>query len=349
MATGFWRGGGYHRRQKPFEGIIPNLQRRYNTTDSDFTRQRLRNYMNYRDCPDCKGARLRPEAEACTVGGRSIVQVTAMSIRDATTFFHNLSLTPQEQKIVSEVLKEIHHRLRFLFEVGLDYLTLDRASGSLSGGEMQRIRLATQIGSGLVGVLYVLDEPTIGLHLRDNQRLIRMLKELRDIGNTVVVVEHDAEMIRCADYVVDMGPGAGRLGGQVISQGPLAELLSNPKSLTGLYLNDRAGLHIPEKRVTPEKHWLTISGASENNLKNIDVRIPLGLFVCVTGVSGSGKSTLVDTILRRELFRHFYGSKEKPGKHKRVTGMDKLDKVIVIDQSPIGRTPRSNQIGRAHV
>jgi len=342
VESGYWRGGAYHRLMKPFEGVIPNLMRRYETTDSDFTRQRLRDSMSYQFCPDCRGARLKPEVAACTVGDTSIVDVTRMSLRKAMEFFTQLQLTEQEKKIANEVLKEINRRLRFLVEVGLDYLTLDRESGSLSGGEVQRIRLATQIGSGLVGVLYVLDEPTIGLHLRDNERLIRMLKELRDLGNTVVIVEHDEQTIREADYVIDLGPGAGRHGGRVISAGTVTELLASPHSLTARFLNNNMKIYVPTSRKKPEKAQLRIIGAAENNLKNIEVVFPLGLLICVTGVSGSGKSTLVDDILRRALFRHFYDSKEKPGKYQKILGMDKLDKVILIDQSPIGRTPRSN-------
>jgi excinuclease ABC subunit A len=265
-----------------------------------------------------------------------------MTVRQAFDFLSNLSLTPQEQKMAGEVLKEVIRRLRFLLEVGLDYLTLDRETASLSGGEAQRIRLATQIGSGLTGVLYVLDEPTIGLHRRDNVRLIKMLKELRDLGNTVVVVEHDDEMIRAADYVIDLGPGAGRHGGHVVVQGTLDELLKSQTSLTARYLNDNSLRFAHRKRVKPGDKWLVIRGAAENNLRNIDVHIPLGLFVCVTGVSGSGKSTLVDEILRKALFRKLYRAKERPGKHKSIEGIEHLDKVILVDQSPIGRTPRSN-------
>jgi excinuclease ABC subunit A len=342
VETGYWRGGAYRKHKKPFEGVIPNLARRLETTDSEYTRQRLRGYMGRLLCPDCKGKRLKPEIGAVIVGGKSIIDVTGMTIKGAMSFFETMELTPQEQHIAGEVLKEIRRRLRFMVEVGLDYLTLDRESGSLSGGEIQRIRLATQIGSGLVGVLYVLDEPTIGLHLRDNLRLIKMLKELRNIGNTVVIVEHDEEMIREADYVIDLGPGAGRHGGKVVFQGSVRDLLASPDSLTAKYMNGGAMIHAPAKRQKPENGALKIFQASENNLKDIDVSIPLGLFVCVTGVSGSGKSTLVDDILRRALFKHFYGSKERPGKHRKITGLDKLDKVILIDQSPIGRTPRSN-------
>ncbi|MFC1452335.1 excinuclease ABC subunit UvrA, partial [Verrucomicrobiota bacterium] len=293
-------------------------------------------------CPDCKGARLRPEAVACTVGGKSIVDVARMSSREALGFFDGLGLSEQEEHIAGEVLREVRRRLGFMVEVGLDYLTLDRESGTLSGGEAQRIRLATQIGSGLVGVLYVLDEPTIGLHCRDNTRLIRMLKELRDLGNTIVVVEHDEQMIRAADYVVDLGPGAGRHGGRVVAAGTVEELLANGASLTARYLNRQVTISTPRRRKRPGKQCVRILGAGENNLKDIDVTIPLGLLVCVTGVSGSGKSTLVDDILRRALFRHFHGTGDRPGKHRRITGSTHLDNVIVIDQSPIGRTPRSN-------
>jgi len=342
VEIGYWRGGAYRKHSKPFEGVIPNLARRLETTDSEYTRQRLRGYMSRQPCPDCRGARLKPEIRAVTVSGKSLVDITAMTIKNAADFFEKPDLTQQEMHIAGEVLKEIRRRLRFMAEVGLDYLTLDRESGSLSGGEIQRIRLATQIGSGLVGVLYVLDEPTIGLHIRDNQRLIRMLKELRDIGNTVVVVEHDEQMIREADYIIDLGPGAGRHGGKVVFQGQTSDLYSSPDSLTARYLNGETRLRAPASRVKSDKGHLKIFRAAENNLKNIDVEIPLGLFVCVTGVSGSGKSTLVDDILRRALFRHFFGSKERPGKHRRIMGMEKIDKVILIDQSPIGRTPRSN-------
>ena len=339
---GHWRGGTYRTYRKPFEGVIPNLARRYETTESEFVRQRLRKYMSRRDCPACRGARLKPEVLACTVGGRSIVDVTRLSIRDAWAFFRKLPLREQERRIAGDVYVEIERRLRFLAEVGLDYLTLDRESGTLSGGELQRIRLATQIGSALVGVLYVLDEPTIGLHVRDNDRLIRLLRELRDAGNTVVVVEHDARMIREADHVIDLGPGAGRHGGELICAGPLDALMDEPRSLTGRYLAGAMGIRVPARRTKPGKQRLVVHGAAANNLRHIDAAFPLGLFICVTGVSGSGKSTLVDGILRRALFRRFYQGRERPGAHKRITGADKLNKVIVIDQSPIGRTPRSN-------
>jgi excinuclease ABC subunit A len=340
---GYWRGGAHRKHTKSFEGVVPNLQRRYETTASEYTRQRLRGYMSRQGCPTCRGARLRPEVLACTVGGKSIVQITDLPVVEARAFFNALQLDAQELRIAGEVLAEVQRRLRFLDDVGLGYLTLSRESATLSGGELQRIRLATQIGSGLVGVLYVLDEPTVGLHVRDNQRLIALLKALRDIGNTIIVVEHDVEMIRAADYIIDLGPGAGRHGGEVIAAGPLDTLLANPRSATARYLRAGNGNGLPVRK-QPGDGVLMIHGAAENNLKNIDVAIPLGLLVCVTGVSGSGKSTLVDDILRRALFRHFYGSKDRPGRHKRLSGVNRLDKVIVIDQSPIGRTPRSNPV-----
>lgn len=339
---GFWRGSHHHQYHKPFEGVIPNLERRLEETTSPDVKKRLRQYMTRRLCNACKGARLKPEVLACRVAEQSIADVTAFSVKQALAFFETMELTDQERLIAGEVIKEIRQRLRFLADVGLDYLTLDRESGSLSGGEAQRIRLATQIGSGLVGVLYVLDEPSIGLHHRDNQRLIGTLQRLRDLGNTVVVVEHDEAMIRQADYTVDLGPGAGRHGGKLVFAGTPAELLGCADSITAQYLNGELGVPVPVQRRSPNNEWLTIEGARENNLKGINVRIPLGLFVCVTGVSGSGKSTLVDDILRRALSRHFYGARDLPGRHKAVRGLEHLDKVIVIDQSPIGRTPRSN-------
>ncbi len=339
---GFWRGGAYHKYSKPFEGVIPNLKRRYEQTDSDYMRQRLAGFMSRRHCTDCHGARLRPESLACTVGGKSIVDFTRMSITQAVEFMKNLELTSQEQMIAKDVLKEIRQRLQFLVNVGLDYLTLDRESGTLSGGEAQRIRLATQVGAGLVGVLYVLDEPSIGLHQRDNEKLIATLRGLRNLGNTVVVVEHDEQTIRASDYVVDLGPGAGQHGGRLVYAGPADKLLESRTSLTARYMNREIEIEVPRVRKKPSGEWLEIVGAAENNLKNIDVKIPLGLLVCVTGVSGSGKSTLVDDILRRALFRRFYGAKDRPGKHRKIVGIDQIDKVIVIDQSPIGRTPRSN-------
>ena len=339
---GFWRGGAWRKYSKPFEGVLPNLQRRYAETESDYIRHKLTEFMSRLPCTGCGGKRLRPESLACTVADKSIMEVMALSARDAAAFFANLPLSAQEERICREILKETRQRLHFLCDVGLGYLNLDRESGTLSGGEAQRIRLATQVGAGLVGVLYVLDEPSIGLHQRDNEKLLRTLKGLRDLGNTVVVVEHDEQTIREADYVIDLGPGAGAHGGEVVFAGTVPELLKSKTSLTAQFLNGERKIDVPHKRLAPGEHWLEVFGAAENNLKNIDVRFPLGRITCVTGVSGSGKSTLVDDILRRALFRKFYGSKDKPGKHRKIAGMQHLDKVIVIDQSPIGRTPRSN-------
>ena len=335
------RSGKTHRYHKPFEGVIPNLARRYEETDSDYTRGRLRSYMQRRSCPDCNGSRLKPEVQACTVSGKSIVEFCGLSIIDAMAFMETLDLTDQERMIAAEVEKEITARLGFMLNVGLGYLTLDRESGTLSGGEAQRIRLATQIGSGLVGVMYVLDEPSIGLHHRDNQRLIQTLKNLRDVGNTVIVVEHDEDTIREADHVLDLGPGAGREGGRLIFSGPPKKLLKDKHSLTAGYMNRAIAIEVPEKRMK-SRRYLTVSKAAENNLQNVTARFPLGVFTCVTGVSGSGKSTLVDDILRRALFRHFHKSPDPVGAHGAIKGLEHIDKVIVIDQSPIGRTPRSN-------
>lgn len=342
LDLGFWRGGSYHRYRKPFEGVLPNLRRRLEESDSEYMKEKLRSYMSRQPCDTCAGARLRPETLACTVHGKSILDVTRLSVAAALDYFEGLSLTKMEKHIAGDVIKEIRQRLRFLADVGLDYLTLDRESGSLSGGEAQRIRLATQVGAGLVGVLYVLDEPSIGLHQRDNEKLIATLRGLRDLGNTVVVVEHDEQTIRTADYVLDLGPQAGRHGGEIIHQGSVSDLLRNPNSLTAQYMNGEVRIAVPEKRVKPRGPMLKLTGAAENNLKNVSVSIPLGLMVCITGVSGSGKSTLMDDVLRKALFRHFYASKERPGRHRKLQGLNHLDKVIVIDQSPIGRTPRSN-------
>jgi excinuclease ABC subunit A len=358
----FWRAGKISSITRPFEGVLPNLERLANDSESEFIRNRLKAYMAPQFCDACRGKRLKPEILAVTLGGDqfvsqlktknlklkipglSIMDVCALSVEKADEFFAALKLTEFEQKIAAEVIKEIRARLGFLRNVGLGYLTLDRESGTLSGGEAQRIRLATQIGAALVGVLYVLDEPSIGLHQRDNDRLLTTLKGLRDLGNTVLVVEHDADTIRAADYILDLGPGAGVHGGELVAAGTLPEILESKKSLTGQYLTGELSIPIPKKRLSPteEKGWLEVLGCKENNLQNIDVRIPLGTFTCVTGVSGSGKSTFVDDILRRALFRKFYGSKERPGEHKTLKGFESLDKVIVIDQSPIGRTPRSN-------
>ena len=341
----------WRRVDKPFEGVLNALQRKLDEAEDDEVRAKYETYQNFKMCPDCQGSRLRPEARAATIAGKSIVDVMAMPIREALSFFESLSVQGAPTNTLAgmkEVLKEIRRRLQFLLDVGLDYLTLDRASSTLSGGEMQRIRLATQIGSGLTGVLYVLDEPTIGLHPRDNERLIGTLKGLRDRGNTVVIVEHDEEMMRAADYIVDLGPGAGREGGQVMYQGDFKGLLK-AKSLTADYLTGRKSVATQPTTTQTPKHtksrpapFLTISGCSEHNLKNVTARFPIGAFSVVTGVSGSGKSTLVDETLKRALMRHFYGSREQPGKYKKITGIENFDKVIEIDQSPIGRTPRSN-------
>jgi len=331
-----------HKITKPFEGVIPNLQRRYTDTDSEYTQKRLRGYMARQRCTSCDGARLRPESLACTVAGKNIYELCTLSIERAQEFFQGLELSEEQAHIVRDILKEIRARLGFMIDVGLDYLTLDRESGTLSGGEAQRIRLATQIGSRLTGVLYVLDEPSIGLHQRDNDRLLATLKGLRDLGNTVVVVEHDEQTIREADYVIDLGPGAGVHGGEVVFTGTPAQLLKSKASLTAQYMRRELEIEVPEKRTKAANGFLEILGAAENNLKRINVKIPFGLLTCVTGVSGSGKSTLTDDVLRRALFRRFFGSKERPGKHKELVGVENIDKVIVIDQSPIGRTPRSN-------
>jgi len=361
----FWRAGKVNKISRPFEGVLPNLERLANESESEFIRNRLRQYMSPQFCDACKGKRLKPEILAVTLGadqdvaprknespksktkkipGLSIMDVCGLSVERADDFFATLKLSEFQLKIAAEVIKEIRARLGFLKNVGLGYLTLDRESGTLSGGEAQRIRLATQIGAALVGVLYVLDEPSIGLHQRDNDRLLATLKGLRDLGNTVLVVEHDADTIRHADYILDLGPGAGVHGGELVAAGTLAEVLAAKNSLTGKYLTGELTIPIPKKRNTPseEKGWLEVLGARENNLQNIDVRIPLGTLTCVTGVSGSGKSTLVNDILQRALFRKFYGSKEIPGAHRALKGFESLDKVIVIDQTPIGRTPRSN-------
>ncbi|WP_366923818.1 excinuclease ABC subunit UvrA [Metallumcola ferriviriculae] len=325
-----------------YEGVIPNLERRYRESQSDGSRTDIESYMSAKTCPSCKGARLRPEALAVMVGGKNINAVTGMSIKEAQDFFEKVTLTERQQLIARQIFKEINNRLGFLVSVGLDYLTLDRAAGSLSGGEAQRIRLATQIGSSLVGVLYILDEPSIGLHQRDNSRLIDTLKKLRDLGNTLIVVEHDEETIREGDYIVDIGPGAGEHGGEVVAAGSLDTVLECQRSVTGQYLSGCKNIPLPLFRRPGNGKRLMIKGAREHNLKNIDVEIPLGVFNCITGVSGSGKSTLINEILYRALAGKLHHAKMKPGEHDEITGVDYLDKVIDIDQSPIGRTPRSN-------
>jgi excinuclease ABC subunit A len=352
---------GKNRIAKPFEGLIPQMERLYAETESEFTRNRIRAFMRRVPCKTCGGARFKPEILAVTIKDRqsrelNIHQFSELTIEAAAHYIDDLELSAQQRTIVAEVVREIQSRLKFLLEVGLGYLTLNRESGTLSGGEAQRIRLATQIGSGLAGVLYVLDEPSIGLHQRDNARLLGTLRRLRELGNSVIVVEHDEETIRAADHILDLGPGAGPRGGEIVAQGTIGEILRAKNSLTADYLSGRIRIAIPRKRVKPGKidnraartseisGWLTIVGATENNLKDLTVSFPLGCLTCVTGVSGSGKSTLVDDILRRALFRYFYKSKEKPGSYQALRGIDQLDKAIVIDQSAIGRTPRSNPI-----
>jgi excinuclease ABC subunit A len=326
-----------------FEGVIPFIERRHSETDSDYSREKYEAYMRETPCPVCKGTRLKPEVLAVTLGDKNISEICELSIGDCKNFLSTLALASREAKIAERVLKEVHARLGFLIDVGLDYLTLARAAASLSGGEAQRIRLATQIGSGLVGVLYVLDEPSIGLHQRDNRRLIETLTHLRDIGNTLIVVEHDEETIRTADWIVDIGPGAGEHGGEIVVSGDFAALTSSKKSVTGAYISGRSSIEIPKvRRAINPKRQLVVKEARENNLKTIDVSFPLGVFIAVTGVSGSGKSTLVNDILYSVLANKLNGARVVPGRHRTVTGIDALDKVVHVDQSPIGRTPRSN-------
>jgi excinuclease ABC subunit A len=326
-----------------FEGVMPFIQRKHGETDSDYSREKYESYMRETPCHVCKGTRLKPEVLAVKLGGKSIAQVCELSIEDCAAFLKKLELTAREAKIAERVLKEVHSRLGFLLDVGLDYLSLERPAATLSGGEAQRIRLATQIGSGLVGVLYVLDEPSIGLHQRDNRRLIETLTHLRDLGNTLIVVEHDEDTIRTADWIVDIGPGAGEHGGEIVVSGNYEELISNKKSITGAYIAGRKSIEIPKVRrpINPKKQ-LVVKEARENNLKTIDATFPLGAFVAVTGVSGSGKSTLVNDILYTVLANKLNGARLVPGRHRTITGLDHLDKVVHVDQSPIGRTPRSN-------
>jgi excinuclease ABC subunit A len=326
-----------------YEGVVPYIQRRHSESESDATRERFEGYMREIPCPTCHGARLKPVVLAVTIGGRSIADVAGMPIGECAKFLLGLELSERETHIAERVLKEVNARLGFLLDVGLDYLSLDRASATLAGGEAQRIRLATQIGSGLVGVLYVLDEPSIGLHQRDNHRLLETLVRLRDIGNTLIVVEHDEDTIHAADWVVDIGPGAGEHGGKVVVSGTVADLLASPDSMTGAYLSGRRSIPVPATRRVPVKgREIVVKGAQEHNLRNVDVAFPLGVFTAVTGVSGSGKSTLVNDILYNSLAKQLNGARTVPGRHKRVTGVDQLDKVVHVDQSPIGRTPRSN-------
>lgn len=334
--------GREHVYQMPFEGVIPNLERRYKQTDSDYMREEIESFMTAVPCPACNGRRLKPEALSFRLGGINIAELTAKDIGAAHAFFSGLVLTEKEQMIAHQILKEIASRLRFLLDVGLTYLSLDRPAETLAGGEAQRLRLATQVGSGLVGVLYVLDEPSIGLHARDNDRLLTTLKRLRDLGNTVVVVEHDEETIRQADHIIDIGPGAGIHGGYIVCSGTLEQILAEPRSLTGQYMKGEMVIPVPQTRRSGHGKQLVLYGAHEHNLKGIDVRFPLGTFIAVTGVSGSGKSTLVNDILYRALASKLYHSREKPGAHQNIEGLQYLDKVVIVDQSPIGRTPRSN-------
>ncbi|NQF13235.1 excinuclease ABC subunit UvrA [Brevibacillus sp. HB1.3] len=326
----------------PFEGVVINLQRRHLETSSDYIREQIEGFMSQKACPVCKGQRLRQESLAVKVGERSISELTTLSILDAHQFVDGLELTERETKIANLIVKEIKARLNFLIDVGLDYLTLNRAAGTLSGGEAQRIRLATQIGSSLMGVLYILDEPSIGLHQRDNARLIKTLEHMTKLGNTLIVVEHDEDTMMACDYIIDIGPGAGIHGGQIVAAGTPDEVMEDPNSLTGAYLSGRKFIPVPMERRKPSDKWIKIEGAKENNLKNVTAKLPLGVFVAVTGVSGSGKSTLINEILQKTLARDLNKAKVKPGEHRRILGLEHLDKVIDIDQSPIGRTPRSN-------
>lgn len=332
-----------------FEGVIPNLARRYRETESDYAREKIEQYMRVRPCPACGGSRLKPQSLAVTLGGLNIYEFCQMSAKRARQFLDELKLDGRQMLIGRRILREIKERLRFLVDVGLDYLTLERAAATLAGGEAQRIRLATQIGSGLVGVLYILDEPSIGLHQRDNRRLLDTLRRLRNMGNTLIVVEHDEATIRSADFIVDIGPGAGEHGGEIVVTGTLGDIIDHPRSVTGRYLSGERRIEVPESRRRSRGEYLIVRGAREHNLKNIDVPIPLGLFICVTGVSGSGKSSLVADILYRALASKLYKSREYPGDHDAIEGLEYIDKVINIDQSPIGRTPRSNPATYAKV
>ncbi|MBR1822221.1 MAG: excinuclease ABC subunit UvrA, partial [Clostridia bacterium] len=341
IKVSYSRGDGGGTFSAPFEGIVTNLERRYRETNSDAMKALYEGYMAQVPCPECMGKRLKRESLAVTIQERSIAEISDLSVREARGFFDSLILTEKKQLIATQILKEIQARLGFLTDVGLGYLTLSRSAGTLSGGEAQRIRLATQIGSGLVGVLYILDEPSIGLHQRDNRRLLNSLKGLRDLGNTLIVVEHDEETMLDADYIVDVGPGAGIHGGEIVAEGTPEEIMANPDSLTGQYLSGKRFVPIPAARRSPAG-WLTVRGARANNLKGIDARFPLGVITCVTGVSGSGKSSLVNEILFKSLSRTLNRSRQRAGTHEGIDGVEQLNKIIAIDQSPIGRTPRSN-------
>ena len=338
----FRRKNRQYKVNRRFEGVVKRMERLFMETQSNYMRSYVGKFMSDRKCPVCKGTRLRPESRSVTVSGKSISEVVEMPIKNSKKFFDEVELNEMELYIAKEILKEIKERLKFLADVGLDYITLDRSSGTLSGGEAQRIRLATQIGSGLVGVLYILDEPSIGLHQRDNARLIETLKRLRDIGNTLIVVEHDEETIMSADHVVDIGPGAGEHGGRVIAEGTPLEIMENPESITGRYLSRVETIHVPERRHESNGNYLTVKGARQNNLKDIDVKFPLGVFTCITGVSGSGKSTLINDVLYKGVNGKLSRKNMLAGKHDDITGIKNLDKAIIIDQSAIGRTPRSN-------
>ena len=336
------RNGDTQNRNHTFEGIINNLERRYRETGSEWIKEKMEKYMRITQCPVCKGNKLKPELLAVTVGGKNIMEFCDMSVAEAIEFVSDLKLSETHMKIAEEIIKEIKGRLTFLANVGLDYLTLSRAAATLSGGESQRIRLATQIGSGLVGVLYILDEPSIGLHQKDNEKLLEALRRLTDIGNTLIVVEHDEDTMYAADHIVDIGPEAGVNGGELVAQGTVEDIMNCPESITGQYLSGKKRIEVPETRRKGNGKFLEIKGAAENNLKGIDVKIPLGELVCVTGVSGSGKSSLINEILYKAVAAEMYGSKEKPGKYKRINGLQNIDKIIDINQAPIGRTPRSN-------
>ena len=342
LTINYERENGRGTYMTAFDGVITSMERRYKETQSDAMKQYYEQFMSNDPCPDCKGARLKKESLAVTVGGINIHQVSSMSVLDAKEFFDGLSLTPRQQMIAHQVLKEIHARVGFLVDVGLNYLSLSRAAGTLSGGEAQRIRLATQIGSGLMGVLYILDEPSIGLHQKDNQRLLDTLKRLRDLGNSLIVVEHDEETMHASDHIIDMGPGAGVHGGYIVAEGTVEEIMGNPDSITGQYLSGALRIEVPEARRKGSGEWLEVIGARENNLKNVHARIPLGSLTCITGVSGSGKSSLINEVLYKKLASELNRARKRAGDHDEIKGLEHLDKVIDIDQSPIGRTPRSN-------